>query len=94
MGGFTWETGCGFVDVGGSFRLLGASVFEPVCDGYYGGTVKTTVGGRFEVGANAAVFATGRGMGCYGILGWGLGAGDAGATGAGHGGSGQMSILL
>ena len=88
-GGFTWETGCGFVDVAGSFRLLGSSVFELVCDGYYGGAVRTTVGGRFEVGANAAVFATGRGMGLYGTLGWSLGAGNLGTTGAGHGGSGQ-----
>ncbi len=88
-GAYTWNTGCGFVDVGGAFRLLDSSVFKPNCDGYYGGGVKTTVGGRFHVGTAASVNATGLGMGEYRSLGWATGVGTSGTTAAGHGGAGQ-----
>ena len=87
-GGFTWETGCGFVDVAGSFRLLGYAVFEPVCDGYMGGGVKTTVGDCLEIGTNATVAASGRGMGLYRTLGFTSGIGTGGTTASGHGGNG------
>ena len=84
----TWETGCGFVRVGGSFILKDTSAFLPNCDGYYGGGVTTTVGGLFAVAVGARVDADGRGMGEYDVLGWNTGVGDHGSRAPCHFGQG------
>ena len=90
-GAYTWATGCGFVRVGGNFRLRDSSAFKPNCDGYYGGSVVTTVGGTFAVAAGARVDADGRGMGAYSSLGWNAGVGTSGDCAPSHFGKGAVA---
>lgn len=90
-GAYTWDTGCGFVNVAGKFRLDGEATFIPNCEGYTGGGVKTTVGMQFRVGAGASVNAAGRGNGVFSGLGWSDGVGDQGTRAPSHAGFGTVN---
>ena len=60
-GGFTFASGCSFVEVGGDLALNGTSVLAPYSDYLTGGSVKMTVG-RLLVAAGAKVDASEKGF--------------------------------
>ena len=85
-----FQTGTATVAVGGKFEVRDTAKFRPNSDGYAGGSVQVTVGGRFMLSASACVDADRFGYGIGGS-GAGTGYGDLGIRAASHGGYGTTT---
>ena len=85
-----FQTGTATVAVGGKFEVRDTAKFRPNSDGFAGGSVQVTVGGRFTLSASACVDADRFGYGIGGS-GAGTGYGDLGKRAASHGGCGTST---
>ena len=85
-----YQTGTATLAVGGKFEVRDTAKFRPNSDGYAGGSVQVTVGGRFTLSASACVDADRFGYG-IGNSGSGSGYGDQGRRAASHGGYGTTT---